>query len=142
MVSTGIYRLVFVALRTHQLYESSRWSDTPADIKRIEIARAVLRDEKPAGCRGCGGSGDDELVSGKTRALIGLEHPVAESILLGHLKVGLNLGWIDVLELWVRRGADLTGNLDSIRPIHSAAVVHGYKRRMRMTQVIVGTQRR
>jgi hypothetical protein len=78
------------------------------------------------------------------RPLIGLEHAIAECIVLGELKVG-SLGWIHVLVLRIRLrtirrslSADTAILIDSIHP---PVVVHLHECLMRVTEVVVVRQR-
>ena len=67
-------------------------------------ASGIFGGEKRAGCRGGRSTGNDELVSGKARALVGLKHAIAERVLLGQSEIRLNIGRIDVHELRIWQG--------------------------------------
>ena len=77
----------------------------------------------------------------KAGSLVGLEHAVAESVLLGQCEVGLNVGWIDVHELGVgmRIGRAVGGGSarDQTRPVHFASVVHGNKGGMGVAEIVI-----
>ncbi len=93
-----------------------------------------------------GGAGDDVLVRRITRALIGLEHAVAEHVLLRQGEIRRHFCGVDVLELRMRRraggiGLGAAADRDLVGAIHPAAVVHGQERRMGVAQIVRLDQR-
>lgn len=86
------------------------------------------------------------MVCGKARTLVSLEHAIGKRILLGQLKIGLNIGRINVGELWIRRravgniGVALHGN--EISAVHGAftsrpAIAHLHKRAVGMNWIVL-----
>src|SRR5882672_3172283 len=110
-------------------------SDTPCG-----LPFHIPRREQFAVCSWCGGPGDEELVRRKTRGLLRLEHPVAESVLLGHVEVGLNraVGIVHKFKLRIRWDNTTRGRVDMVLvgPVHFALVVLDYKGGMTVIQVV------
>jgi hypothetical protein len=102
MLKTRVHRTGFKTSRINHGNELGRWRRATC---RGSWIRHILGRKQSAGCRGCGGSGNDELVCREAWALIGLEHAVGKCVLLGHLEVGLHVSRIDILELRIRRRA-------------------------------------
>ena len=62
--------------------------------------------KRVAGCRRRRSSRDYETVRRKAWPLAGLKHSIGEGIGFGHLKIGRNVGGLNVLEPWISRGED------------------------------------
>src|SRR5579872_758428 len=81
----------------------------------------------------------------ETRALVGLEHMIAECVLLRHLEV-----WRDVRRVYVvvnrigrgaRRILAIAGDRILVGAVHLAAVVHRYESLVRVVEIVVRSQR-
>src|SRR5580704_17945495 len=72
---------------------SRQWSNASGWLGRIP------RGKEWAGRSGGRSTGNDELVRRKAWTFVGLEHAVAECVLLGQGEVRRNIGWQDVLVL-------------------------------------------
>ena len=100
----------------------------------------IFRSKQIAAHTGSRGSGNNVLMGGEARPLVGLEHPIAKGIARPIEKYGatsagctyLNCGFGGgQLELVV-----VAVHCDLVRPIHLAAVVHGEEREMAMIEIV------
>src|SRR5437868_152324 len=128
----------FFSIRTNEGHASFERSVTAAD--KVEISILGCKINAALGRSRC--SGDEELVSRKTGALIGLKHPIAESILLCHFKVGSYIGSSNVFECGLPTGRPFAKDSDFVSAIHLPAVIHGQKSGVRMAQIVPDAQRR
>ncbi len=87
----------------------------------------VLRGEQWTVSVGRGGTRNNELVCGKTRSLVGLEHAVGETVLLRDVEIGLDraVGVVDKLVLRILRNytAGILADAHQISAVHSSVVV-------------------
>ncbi len=104
----------------------------------------IFGREQIAGGRCCRCPRNDELMGGKAGSLVSLKHAVGEGVLLSQREVGLDLRWIHIHELWVRRrtvGSTLgAGDLDLIGTIHFATIIHRHKCGVGVAEIVVIAQ--
>src|ERR1700726_4129425 len=89
MVKAGIHPLRLATIGINQLNEFARRSRTPSVVDGVRKPARILRDEQLAVCAWRRSSRNNELVSRKAGALVGLEHPIAEGVLFSQLEVGV-----------------------------------------------------
>ena len=80
-------------------------------------------------------------MSGRTWAFVGLEHAIAEGVLLSNLKVRLNVRRLNIRILRVCRGTirDCLTALGGykVSAIHFTAVIHGVERAVTVVKVVI-----
>ena len=91
MLETRIHRLRLAASGINQLNEFAGRSCAACVVKGIRDAGRILRNEQVTVLAWRRSTGNDELVRGEAGSLVGLEHPIAESVLFRQLEVGIEV---------------------------------------------------
>src|SRR5277367_1203686 len=146
MIEAGINLLGFTPAGINHLYPLLWRSYAARVVKRIWSVDWILGCEAGAAYARSRSAGENELMRRKTWSLVGLEHPVTEGVGFGELEVRGNVAGNNVLKPWIGRRATgrsvgVAGHTDVVGSIHLAIVVHGEKRLVRVTQIVVVRQR-
>lgn len=142
---------ILPARRMNHLHRSGRWSRASGDAVRParSCSRHILGCEDPSRIIGGAGGGrcsEQELMGGKTRPLVGLEHIVRPTVLRRHGEVRRHdiFGIVDVSELQLRSRA-CTGAGDIPGAVHltnsiRVRVAHLRKSLVGVAQVVLVRQ--